>query len=129
MDATSRFSPLDRYLMGLIAPEEVPDFFYVADANGPPAESAPQIGVSIQGSRIDVSVDDVIAAEGQRQPTSAESRKKFKMAFILLGQDGQPPSAASIAQVNKIRKQWRGYFRMATDRTAKARTKLRPKPN
>ncbi|MEE8138955.1 MAG: hypothetical protein V3T81_08835 [Thermoanaerobaculia bacterium] len=129
VDATSRFSPLDRYLMGLIPPQEVPDFFYVGNATGASQDSAPEIDVTIRGLRIDVSVDDVIAAEGEREPASEEARKKFKMAFVLLAQEGKPPSEASIDQVNRIRKRWRSFFRQATGRNGKVATNLRAKPN
>ncbi len=126
--ATSQYSRFDRYLMGLIPPARVPDFFYV-NTDFPPRESAPEIGVTLRGPRVDVSIEDVIAAEGERQPASAEAPKKFKMAFVLVARSAQPPSETSTSQVNKIRKQWKGYFRAATGRKAKVLTKLRRRPN
>ncbi len=127
--ATDRFSFLDRYLMGLIPPAEVPDFYYLDNVQGLPPETAPSIGETLVGTRTDVSVDDVVAVEGPRVPASDDAPRVFKMAFVLLGRDGEPVSQESINQVNRVRRQWQGYFRQATGGTGTVRSRLRPLPN
>ncbi len=114
--ATERYSPLDRYLMGLIPRTRVGKFFYVKDARGSGVQRVddPRIGITFAGDRVDLGVGDVIAAEGQRTPRSKKAPKEFNMAFILMGRAGEPPSKASIDKVNKIRKRWGPYFRKAS---------------
>ncbi|MFQ5742670.1 MAG: hypothetical protein ACE5HV_03660 [Acidobacteriota bacterium] len=123
VEATSRYSRLDRYMMGLIRPNAVADFFYAQDS---PilVDGGPQVGVTFPGARVDVRVEDVIAAEGMRQPTSKEAPKSFRMAFILVGRRGEPPSQASIDQVDRYRRRWAGYFRAATGNKGSAKTRL-----
>ena len=58
------YAPLDQYLMGLRAPEEVPPTFLVT---GTPfgLPSAPQTGITFNGDRRDVAIDELIAVEGR----------------------------------------------------------------
>lgn len=61
------YSILDQYLMGFRTPDEVPPTFLVR--NSPmSAASFPQVNVSFSGSRQDITVDDLIAAEGKHVP-------------------------------------------------------------
>lgn len=92
------FSPMDLYMLGVIPPEDVPEFFYVADGT---ANSAmlPQWGFTMQGRRVDVDVDDVIAEEGPRLPAAEEARKDYRVAMVLLVPQGQQPNQASIDKV------------------------------
>ena len=126
VDATSRFSPLDQYVMGLIGPAEVPPFFYVAGCNNPAA--APQVNAIIQGPRVDLTIDRIIAAEGPRVPDFRKAPHTFDMAFIIVGEAGQFPSAESIAKVDRIRAAWEPYFATAVDGKGAVRTTLQNKP-
>jgi len=128
IESTERFSRLDQYLMGLRGPGGVPDFFYVIDTSGvaQPGDG-PQEGVVIGGTRVDVSLDQVIAAEGARVPKAADAPKVFKMAFILLAREGEPPSQASIDKLQLIRQQWQGFFKNGTNGKGKANTKIKLK--
>jgi hypothetical protein len=123
--ATERFSPLDQYAMGLIPAADVPPFYYV-DGCLDPAE-APATGVTIQGRRIDLTIDDIIAAEGSRVPAAAKAPHSFNMAFILVAQADQFPSEESIAKVDRIRAAWESYFAQATDGHGTVETALRPR--
>jgi hypothetical protein len=126
--ATERFSKLDQYIMGLIPPEEVPDFFYVlGEDSSASRESSPAIGDTFSGERVNVSVQDVIAAEGPRVPSWQEAPKTFKMAFLVLGRRGEPVTDASRAQVNSYRKQWKPFFGQGTDGNGKVKTRLKKK--
>ena len=69
---------------------------------------------SFEGTQLVLSVDDIIAIEGERVPSSKDAPKRFKMAFIVVGRKGAPPSRASIDKVNAIRKGWGPYFRKAS---------------
>jgi hypothetical protein len=127
--AANRYSLLDQYAMGLVPPSEVPGFFYVQNpTNVTPnrtAESAPQVGVTFNGTRRDLLIDDIIAVNGPRIPTSAESARVHRQAFIYITSAGRVPSAAAIAKLDRIRIEWEPFFRTATDGRMQAITTLR----
>lgn len=110
------YSYLDLYLMGLVSPAEVPDFFilrhlqYVStDANGHRVFKADRTKVTIQ---------DVIAAEGPRTPDVTHSQRHFNTGMVLVVQHGVKPSAKLIEETEGIRDQWIKYFSIATGRRA-----------
>lgn len=124
--ATERYSKLDQYLMGLIPAEAVPDVFYVVGDNSTAdRESNPRVGDTFTGTRIDVSINDIVAVEGARNPSSVDAPKTLSTAFLVLGQRGQPVSGAAKAKVRKYRKQWHGFFKQGTDGNGKVKTKLK----
>lgn len=123
--ATDRFSPLDQYVMGLIGADEVPPFYLIGDCSNPSA--APAVGASIQGPRIDVTMDQILAAEGPRVPDFRKAPHTFDMAFILVSEAGRFPSDASIAKVDRIRAAWEPYFAAATDGNGGVRTAIKPR--
>jgi hypothetical protein len=106
------YSYLDLYLMGLIAPAEVPDFFILRhlvpvgkDSNGHRIFKADRTRVTIQ---------DVIAAEGVRSPDVAHSQRHFNTGMVVIVQHGLKPSPALIQRTNGIRKQWIRFFPITT---------------
>jgi hypothetical protein len=111
------YSYLDLYLMGLISPAEVPDFFILRnlvstgkrDSNGHPIFTADRTKVTIQ---------DVIAAEKPRSPGVEKSQRQFNTGMVIVVQQGAKPSAHLIERANGIRKQWIEYFSTATGRRA-----------
>jgi hypothetical protein len=118
------YSALDEYLMGLRRPTEVPPFFYVSGSSLDP-EGAPSTGVIIQGQRQDVTINQVIAAEGPRAPAVGAAPKKFHVAFALLGRPGEPPSLDSVKKVNQYRNRLATYFRQETEGRGRIVTSLR----
>ncbi|MCI0602646.1 hypothetical protein L0156_06495 [bacterium] len=122
IEATERYSALDRYIMGLIPPSAVPPFFVLRGGGNPAA--APEEGITITASRVNVTVDDIIAAEGPRDPTSANAKKKWRVAFIFFVDSGNTPDPALIARVDEIRRAWKPYFKSATGGKGKVITKL-----
>ena len=110
------WSYLDLYLMGLISPAEVPDFFILRslvpagkDANGRPI---------FQADRTRVTIEDVIAAEGLRSPGVDKSQRHFNTGMVIVVQHGAKPSSELIERANGIRKQWIDYFSITTGRRA-----------
>jgi hypothetical protein len=116
------FSPLDEYLMGLRRPDQVPPFFYVSGSSEDP-EAAPATGVLIQGQRVNVSVNQIIAAEGPRVPATTD--KPTQVFFVLLGRQGEPPSLESIRKVNQYRNRLSTFFRQQTEDRGRIATWLR----
>ncbi len=106
------YSYLDLYLMGLIAPTEVPDFFILRnltpagrDKNGHPIFKA---------NRTKVTIDDVIAVGGPRQPDVDHSQKKFNTGMVMIVEHGQKPSPELIERTNGIRESWIDYWETVT---------------
>jgi hypothetical protein len=127
--AVRRYSLLDQYGMGLIEESQVPPFFYVANpvnvAGSRDASSAPSIGVTFNGTRRDVLIQDIVAIHGPRVPSAAEAPRVHRQAFILVVSAGRSPDNAQIAKVDRIRRAWETFFREATDRRMLAVTSLR----
>jgi hypothetical protein len=110
------YSYLDLYLMGLMAPSEVPDFFILRnleaagrDANGHPIFKA---------DRSRINIEDVIAAEGQRLPDVDHSQKQFNTGMVMVVEHGKKPSRELIERVNGIRTAWTDYFATVTGHRA-----------
>jgi hypothetical protein len=127
--AVNRYSALDQYAMGLRDESDVPAFFYVESPVNvqPPqqAASAPRIGVTFSGTRRDVLIQDVVAAMGPRQPPAAGSPRVHAQAFIHLVSAGRPVDPASVAKIDRFRREWETFFLRATDGRMRAETRLR----
>jgi hypothetical protein len=125
-DAVKRYSRLDQYAMGLVPPSGVPPFFYVEAPNSNRApESAPAVGVSFSGTERDVLIDDVIAVMGARSPSSNDSPRTHRQAFIYVVSAGRATDQGQIGKVDRIRSQWETFFFQATEGRMTANTKLR----
>jgi hypothetical protein len=110
------WSYLDLYLMGLISPKEVPDFFILRnlvaagkDANG---------HAVFKAERTKVTIEEVIAAEGERAPDVDKSQRHFNTGMVMVVQHGAKPSKELLERTNGIRKQWIDYFSVTTGRRA-----------
>jgi hypothetical protein len=126
VDAVKRYSRLDQYIMGAIPPSQVPTFFYVeSPVSSKVPASAPQIGASFTGTRRDVLVDDVIAVNGARSPSSATSAKVFRQAFIYIVSAGRSLDSGQVTKLDRIRSQWESFFAQATENKMSANTRLR----
>ncbi len=106
------WSYLDLYLMGLIGPSEVPDFFILRnlvaqgnDANGHPIFKA---------DRTKVTINDVIAVEGPRLPDVDHSQKKFNTGMVMVVEHGKTPSKELIERTSGIRLRWMDYWETTT---------------
>jgi hypothetical protein len=114
--ASRRYSALDLYLMGLLAPEAVPPFFFVREVAGSglvdPARS-PRTGVSFTGLRVDVSVDDVIAALGTRSPAPAAPGAPWRQAFLFVTSD-LVPNDLELQRLQRLRQAWEPFFTTST---------------
>ena len=128
--AEERYSALDQYVMGLRHDYEVPSFFYVeAPTNAsPPARrtGSPQIGVTFNGTRRDVLIQDIIEIEGPRIPSADQSPRVHRQAFVYVVAQGRTTDPEDIAFLDTIRRQWGPFFREATDGRMRVETRLRP---
>jgi hypothetical protein len=128
--AGQRYSRLDQYAMGLRRESEVPAFFYVdAPVNVQPsreADSAPRVGVTFNGTKRTVLLADVIAAMGRRAPAAGTGPRLHRQAFLFVVSSGRTASAAQISKLERIRREWVGFFSEATDERSRVETRLAP---
>ncbi|HET7008896.1 MAG TPA: Calx-beta domain-containing protein, partial [Candidatus Binatia bacterium] len=136
-EATARYGPLDQYLMGLRSTAETPDFFFIDNpsfVNCPVYDSdvgerscPPRVGVTVTGQRQNISVHEIVAAEGSRQPESGFSEVNpsttWKQAFILLVKTATAPST-DLTKIGNIRNAWVPYFKSAVSNLAQVDTLL-----
>ncbi len=111
----TRYAAIDLYAMGLLAPEDVPDFFYVKDAAPSIPRDFGQRGAwDFSGVRTDVAIDDVVRALGPRDPPVGEAPIRFRQAFVLFVEPGSAPDPESLAFVDGVRRDWEVFFGEAT---------------
>ena len=107
------YSNLDMYLMGLLDPRDVPDWFLIddpdivrnpvgwdTDPDSPPyyvvrqyvdEDEAPDLpSIRARGTRVDISLDDVVAVHGDRDPDFVDAQREFNMAFVIMAPSGEP---------------------------------------
>lgn len=120
------FSQLDRYLMGFAPPEAVEDTFVISEAGQWPCQEAsrgrqynpawypptPLLGQqqTVSGRRVNVSIDDIVAVEGPREPAYEDSLKRWSMVVILAARQNDTVNDATIATVDQLRVDWERYF-------------------
>jgi MYXO-CTERM domain-containing protein len=90
---TFRFSELDLYLMGLIPASEVRPTFLIAEPTMVPRgisrDSPPEYynrSVTVRGRRVDVTVQDIIRANGPRLPAYPDAPRDLDVVWVLLAQ-------------------------------------------
>ncbi|HEX5439203.1 MAG TPA: hypothetical protein VFW98_18765 [Gemmatimonadaceae bacterium] len=107
------YSWLGLYLMGLARPEEVKPFFILRnlhrtgrmDAQGRPIYT---------GDKTVITIQDVIAAMGQREPDFAHSQKRFNTAFVVMTLPGKQPTPQLLSAANHIAEHWIAYWTKVT---------------
>jgi parallel beta-helix repeat protein len=128
IEGTKRYSGLDQYIMGLRPAAEVPTFFFVnnpssahchiLDSSTGERSCAPQTGVTVSGTRRNITLNQVISCEGARSPSSGFSginpTSTWKQAFILVVPAGTLPQA-DINKIDTIRSAWAAHFSSATE--------------
>ncbi len=128
VDTVEGFSSWDLYLMGLLPPQEVADTFFVRnpdieDALFSPAHE-PLAGVFFNGERVDISIEDIVDAHGQRIPNASIAQQNFRYAFLLAHREGSPPAAESLAKMERFRAAFDDFFDEMTGRRGNAETAL-----
>lgn len=102
------YSPLDLYLMGMIPKEQVPPMLLI-DNPAIDKTKLPELGATITGTVKTVTINDIIAASGERIPSAATSPKSFNIGFVLLTRPGDNTAVATQA-VETVRKAFAGRF-------------------
>ncbi len=120
------YSRLDQYLMGLRPASDVPDTFVIANPSGTIStrESNPRPNVTVNGVRQNVTINQIIQANGPRNPDSTAAPKNFRAAVVLLTRQGMQPSAATLDKITLYRLSMESYFAQSTDFLASLNTGL-----
>ncbi|WP_444912598.1 CARDB domain-containing protein [Microbulbifer sp. PAAF003] len=110
------YSPLDLYLMGINTAEEVPDFYVIQPQDGTEYTryDISRQGVSVTGTREYFSIQDVIAAEGERVPAVADAQKKFNFAFIYLVDAQEEARDIDVTRIGEVGKAYSERFAILT---------------
>lgn len=106
------WSYLDLYLMGLISPAEVPDFFILRNLT--PAGRDANGHAIFKADRTKVTIQDVIAVQGPRLPDVDHSQKAFNTGMVMVVEHGKTPSKELIERTNGIRLRWMDYWETTT---------------
>lgn len=128
IESNRRYGNLDLYGMGLMAPDEMPPFFFIDDIAGYryprcgdeyDRTARPQSQV-VRGTRVDVTIDDIIAANGERIPTADDRQDYWREALVILTLPNDSPSSPTVmalaARLNKARLWWEDWNRHASQR-------------
>ena len=99
------YSPIELYLAGFLAPEEVPDL-WVAEDGSWLYEEGSFARVTTNGQPIftasstrTLTIEDIIATHGERVPSSEDAQRHFRVAVILLTDKNHP---ATPEQLDKL---------------------------
>ena len=106
------WSYLDLYLMGFIAPSEVPDFFILR--NLVPAGRDANGHSIFKANRSKVTIQDVIAVEGPRLPDVGHAQKNFNTGMVVVVEHGKRPSKLLLERTEGIRLRWMDYWTTTT---------------
>jgi hypothetical protein len=113
IDALKRYSPLDLYLMGMYDKSRVSPVMLIENASIDPTRY-PEVGATISGTAKSVSIEDIIAAEGERIPNAADSQKTFKIAYVLIERPGTF-TGTQTSGIENVRSAWAGRFNLLTE--------------
>jgi hypothetical protein len=84
------YSPLDQYLMGFRAPNDVPPTFLVTNPSVLAGSRTPQVGVNFNGERRDVTVEEIIGVEaGASGPIGFEAYVPLRL-HLVVARESQP---------------------------------------
>jgi hypothetical protein len=112
--------------MGMRRADEVPPFFIVRNPSGIPNTQPgrdPQSNVTFGGTRRDVTIADVTAALGTRNPAPRTGRG-FRQAFVYVPVGGQAEPIA-LERIERIRAAFPEFFGRSTEGRASVDTRLR----
>src|SRR5260370_19145652 len=110
--------------MGFRTAEEVGTPF-LETGTGRNVTQVPLVGVTFDGQRQDISVADIVAAEGRRTPDSTVSQRHFRFAFLLVVREGLAPTPEEIDQIDTYRRMFETFYWRAASGQASAHTAFR----
>lgn len=122
-----KYSRLDQYAMGLVTEAEVPGWFFVdSPISSHDRETAALVGVTFNGTRRNVIIQDVIEALGPRVPAAADSPRLHRQAYVFVRRASAVLDQQDLARLRRIREQFGPFFSGATENRMTVRTTLAP---
>ncbi len=121
---TGGLSWLDLYLMGLATEGEVPDMFILRNLQ----EAGGGWAGPYTGDKEIVTIDQIIAALGPRDPPAASSQKVFNAGFVYLVEAGRTPDADLLRTHAEWRDRAVEHWRHITGRRSQLTTMVRNLP-
>jgi hypothetical protein len=112
------YCTLDLYLMGLLGPHEVGDFSLLSNI-------APVAGNLYTANEKRLTIQNIIWAEGARNPSVATSQKLFKNAFVLLTKN-LAEAHDLVDQIDRLRLEFETDFHEATKGIGRVDTTIGP---
>ena len=113
-----------------VTESQVPAFFYVeSPVNVVPSrgrEDSPRTGVTFNGTKRTVLINDVISAMGRRDPAPGQASRVHRQAFIFVLSNGHTLDRAQTDKIDAIRRAWETFFSHAVDGRARIESRLRP---
>lgn len=130
VERDKRYGALDQYAMGLLPAEEVPPFFLLEEIRRmddvPLGMFAPSIGARYKAKKVALTIDDVIAAMGPREPATDPSAADLRMGVVLLTLPGV--SAEQVVgeayRIDRTRRLWDDFYNEAGGERGKVCTQL-----
>jgi PKD repeat protein len=107
------YSAHDLYLAGFYDKSQVPPMLLIDSPSIDPAR-LPEVGATITGTAKSVTIDEIVAAEGNRIPDASSSQKTFKTAFILITKPNTF-TGNELPGIESLRSAWAGRFAQLTD--------------
>lgn len=115
------FSDLELYLMGLLPAEQVAPFFIIepTDPRGRGPASAPDhrrsdVPTTIEGRRVDLTVDDIIAFNGPVVPGPDASPRDFRLLTVLVVGPEEIVDPEDLVRIGALQERYVEGFRSAT---------------
>ena len=81
-------------------------------------------GITINGTRRDVLIQDVIDVLGPRVPAAADSPRVHRQAFVFVRRADAFHDPLDLTRLAKIRDQWPAFFRRLTEDRMTVETRL-----
>ena len=115
--------------MGLRKASEVPPFFMLeslSDLDGRPITTMFLRPGKYKGNKIDLTIDDIIRANGPREPERDPVAEDLRMGVMLLSAPGQPASEliGEAFQIDNTRRLWTDFYNAAGGGRGKVCTQL-----
>ncbi|MFP4040966.1 MAG: CARDB domain-containing protein, partial [Desulfosudaceae bacterium] len=107
------YSPLDLYLMGLVDKTEVPPMLLIDNPEIDP-KRLPVAGETISGTARTVTIEDIIAAEGERIPSAENAQKQFRIGTVLIVRPGMYQQS-QVARIRTVMSNWVMWYSALTD--------------
>ncbi len=110
--ANAGYSQLDLYALGLLPPQSVASMFILQNLNLVGYD--PLNHPIYTGTRVNFTINDIIAAKGPRVPAFAQSQRIFNVGLVGLVQPGATPTAILQQRLRGIRSAFTSHWTAAT---------------